>query len=513
MKKLSKLSKVSLLLAVLFGIDKVLGVARQMIISREFGLSAQLDVFNAANNLPDMLFMLISGGALAIAFIPVLTEVLSKEGRTKAWDLFSNILNIAFILTALAAIVIAIFARPLVTSQLGIAPGFSEAQTIDTIRLLRLNLIATLIFSLSGLAMAGLQANQHFLLPALAPILYDLGQIFGALVLAPSEPLKLGPISVPAMGFGVDGLVYGVILGALLHLLIQVPGLIKYQFRWRPRVDFKDPNTRKVMRLMGPRLLSMLFIQLIFLAQDNLASRLPEGSVSALTYGWWIMQVPETLIGTSIATAILPTLSEMFGNGEFDAMKEKIERAARVMLSLTFPIAIVAGMVLLPLVRSFLGLDATATMRVVNVSQVFLVGIIGHSLVELFVRSFYSLQKPRFPLLGSALTLIVFIVLGIVLSPSLEAIGIASANTIAYALQAVLLLVLLGKAMPTPFKLGGSFLKSLLAAAIGGAAAYAVIHWAPVVADTLIGAVAAFGVGIILAALILRKDLREITEL
>ena len=513
MKKLSKLSKVSLLLAVLFGIDKVLGVARQMIISREFGLSAQLDVFNAANNLPDMLFMLISGGALAIAFIPVLTEVLSKEGRTKAWDLFSNILNIAFILTALAAIVIAIFARPLVTSQLGIAPGFSEAQTIDTIRLLRLNLIATLIFSLSGLAMAGLQANQHFLLPALAPILYDLGQIFGALVLAPSEPLKLGPISVPAMGFGVDGLVYGVILGALLHLLIQVPGLIKYQFRWRPRVDFKDPNTRKVMRLMGPRLLSMLFIQLIFLAQDNLASRLPEGSVSALTYGWWIMQVPETLIGTSIATAILPTLSEMFGNGEFDAMKEKIERAARVMLSLTFPIAIVAGMVLLPLVRSFLGLDTTATMRVVNVSQIFLVGIIGHSLVELFVRSFYSLQKPRFPLLGSALTLIVFIVLGIVLSPSLEAIGIASANTIAYALQAVLLLVLLGKAMPSPFRLGGSFLKSLLAAAVGGAAAYAVINWAPVVAGTLIGAVAAFGIGIILAALILRKDLREIAEL
>jgi len=513
MKKLSKLSKVSLLLAVLFGIDKVLGVARQMIISREFGLSAQLDVFNAANNLPDMLFMLISGGALAIAFIPVLTEVLSKEGRTKAWDLFSNILNIAFILTALAAIVIAIFARPLVTSQLGIAPGFSEAQTIDTIRLLRLNLIATLIFSLSGLAMAGLQANQHFLLPALAPILYDLGQIFGALVLAPSEPLKLGPISVPAMGFGVDGLVYGVILGALLHLLIQVPGLIKYQFRWRPRVDFKDPNTRKVMRLMGPRLLSMLFIQLIFLAQDNLASRLPEGSVSALTYGWWIMQVPETLIGTSIATAILPTLSEMFGNGEFDAMKEKIERAARVMLSLTVPISIIAGMVLLPLVRSFLGLDTTATMRVVNVSQIFLVGIIGHSLVELFVRSFYSLQKPRFPLLGSAITLLVFIVLGMVLSPMLEAIGIAFANTIAYALQAVLLLVLLGKAMPSPFRLGGSFLKSLLAAAVGGAAAYAVINWAPVVAGTLIGAVAAFGIGIILAALILRKDLREIAEL
>ena len=513
MKKLSKLSKVTLLLAGLFGIDKILGVARQMIISRQFGLSAELDVFNAANNLPDLLFMLISGGALAIAFIPVLTEVLTKEGRSKAWDLFSSILNIAFVLTALAAIVIAIFARPLVTNQLGIAPGFTESQTVDTIRLLRLNLISTLIFSLSGLAMAGLQANQHFLLPALAPILYDLGQIFGALVLAPAEPLKLGPISLPAMGFGVDGLVYGVIIGALLHLLIQVPGLIKYQFRWRPRVDFKNPNIVKVVRLMAPRLLSMFFIQLIFLAQDNFGSRLLEGSVSALTYGWWIMQVPQTLIGTSIATAILPTLSEMFSNQQFDALKDKIERAARVMLKLTVPIAIIAGMVLVPLIRSFLGLEETATMRVVNVSQVFLLGIVGHSLVELFVRSFYSLQKPRVPLLGSAFTLAVFVILGIVLSPKLEAFGVASANTIAYTLQAILLLILLSKVMPSPFRLGGSMLKSLVAAALGGAAAYAVINWAPVVSGTLLGAVAAFGIGVLLAGLVLRKDLREIAEL
>jgi len=513
MKKLSKLSKVSLLLAVLFGIDKILGVARQMIISRQFGLSAELDVFNAANNLPDMLFMLISGGALAIAFIPVLTEVLTKEGRSKAWDLFSNILNIAFFFTAIAAIVIAIFARPLVTSQLGIAPGFTEAQTVDTIRLLRLNLISTLIFSLSGLAMAGLQANQHFLLPALAPILYDLGQIFGALVLAPTEPLKLGPISLPAMGFGVDGLVYGVILGALLHLMIQVPGLIKYQFRWHARVDFKDANTRKVLRLMGPRLLSMLFIQMIFLAQDNLGSRLPEGSVSALTYGWWIMQVPQTLIGTSIATAILPTLSEMFGSQQFDALKEKIERAAKVMLTLTVPIAIIAGMVLLPLLRLFLGLEESATMRVVNVSQVFLLGIVGHSLVELFVRSFYALQKPWVPLMGSAFSLVVFILLGIVLLPVLEAIGIVSANTVAYTLQAILLLVMLNKVLPGRLNLGSSIFKSILAAAIGGAAAYAVVNWAPGLAGSLIGAVAAFGVGILLAALILRKDLYQIAEL
>ncbi|NCU21803.1 hypothetical protein EOM89_14110, partial [Candidatus Falkowbacteria bacterium] len=111
---------------------------------------------------------------------------------------------------------------------------------------MRLNLVATLLFSISGFFMAGLQANQHFLLPALAPVLYVVGQIFGALILSPAEGISVGPITFPGLGFGVIGLAYGVIIGALLHLLIQVPGLIKFHFRWKPGVDFKDAEARKV---------------------------------------------------------------------------------------------------------------------------------------------------------------------------------------------------------------------------------------------------------------------------
>ncbi len=170
-------------------------------------------------------------------------------------------------------------------------------------------------------------------------------------------------------------------------------------------------------------------------------------------------------------------------------------------------------MVLLPLLRLFLGLEESATMRVVNVSQVFLLGIVGHSLVELFVRSFYALQKPWVPLMGSAFSLVVFILLGIVLLPVLEAIGIVSANTVAYTLQAILLLVNVEKVLPGRLNLGSSHIQEHIAAAIGGAAAYAVVNWAPGLAGSLIGAVAAFGVGILLAALILRKDLYQIAEL
>ena len=221
MKKLSFLTRTSFLLGFFFAFDKLLAFARSIIIARQFRLSFELDAFNVANNLPDLLFALISGGALAMAFIPVLSEHLTLRGREDTWVLFSRVANIAFVVTAFLAVVIAIFADQIVRAQIGIAPGFNTDQQSLIAQLMRLNLIATLIFSISGLVIAGLQANQHFLLPALAPTLYNIGQIFGALVLSPKVPYTIGPLTLPHFGLGVYGLVYGVIIGAALHLGIQ----------------------------------------------------------------------------------------------------------------------------------------------------------------------------------------------------------------------------------------------------------------------------------------------------
>ncbi len=509
MKKLSRLSKVSLLLALLFTVDKGLGVLRIMLISRQFSLSGVLDAFNSANNIPDMLFMLISGGALAIAFIPVLSEVLTDEGRDKAWNLFSTILNLALIVTVAFAIVVAIFAKPLVSSQIGVAPGFTPDQIDLTANLMRLNLVATIIFSISGLVMSGLQTNQHFLLPALAPIFYDLGQIFGVVMLAPTTPYQLGPVKLPAFGLGVNGMVYGVILGAVLHLLIQIPGLLKFKFKWSPSLDLSSSATKRVLKLMGPRVLSMFFIMMIFNIQDNLASRLAEGSITALTYGWWLMQIPETLIGTAIATAILPTLSELFASKKFDLLAGKIEKAGRIMLALTIPIAIVAGVVLSPLVERFFGFSITDTQRVVDVSRVFMVGIIGHSLVELFVRSFYSVQKPFFPTLGAGVTMLIFLGLGVALYKPFEAIGIAAANTVAYALQAGFLFVFLLKELKQPVLLWPSLVRGMAGALLGGVIAFGILYFR----SGFLFAIVAFLIGIAVSSLIIRKDLKELSSL
>lgn len=523
MKKLSRLSRVSLLLAILFAFDKILSVVRQMLISSEFGISEALDVYNSANNVPDMLFMLISGGALAIAFIPILTEVLGKEGQQKAWDLFSNILNIGFLITAALAIIFSIFARPLL--QYLIVPDFSPEQINLAIPLLRLNFISTLIFSISGLVMAGLQANEHFLLPALAPIFYTFGQIFGALFLAPEVGFKFGSIQLPTLSLGVHGLVYGAIIGAVLHLLIQVPGLIKYNYRWRPTVDFREPYTRKVFKVMGPRLITMFLIQMVFIMQDNMASGLETGAISALMYAYWIMQIPQTLLGTSVATAVLPTLSELFNSERFDAFKEKIEHATKVMLVLTIPVAVIAAVVVEPAIAVFIrGLDAQGIARVVLVSRIFLAGIIGHSLVELFARSFYAQQKPLVPMLGAGLTLAIFVGAGFGLRALLPGWGIAAevgivvANVIAYSVQATLLFILLNRRLVND--LGTEklqtwlvFGKAMIAALIGGGLAFAAINYLPRFQHTLIGAMIAGLLGIAIAAIVIHKELVYIRSL
>jgi putative peptidoglycan lipid II flippase len=440
------IARSTLIVAVFFGFDKVLGFIRQILIARQFALTYNIDVFNAANNIPDLLSALISGGALGVALIPVISEYLEQRSRPQAWDLFSRILNLAFIVTAALAVVIALFADPIV--RYVIVPGFPSAQQDLTIELMRLDLIAILIFSISGLVMAGLQANQHFLLPAMAPGLYNLGQIFGIAILAPDTGLNFGPITLPAFGLGIHGLVYGVILGALLHLIIQVPGLIRFQFRWQPVIGLSTPGVRQVLRLLGPRVLTMFFLQMFFIARDNLASGLGEGAVTALNYGWFIMQVPETLIGTALAIALLPTLSEQIARGEERAFTETVNRGIQVVLALTLPAAALLATGLPPLVRVAFGFDEAGTAMVVWASRAYLLGLTGHSLLEISARSFYAQQDARTPLFAAALNAGLYIVLAINLSSSLGATGIALANSLAFTSEALLLLFLLNRKHP-----------------------------------------------------------------
>jgi putative peptidoglycan lipid II flippase len=240
--------------------------------------------------------------------------------------------------------------------------------------------------------MAGLQANQHFLLPAMAPLMYNVGQIFGAVVLAPSEGYVIAGITLPAFGFGVYGLVYGVIVGCA-----AAPGHSGTGFDCLPlsvgaRIGIHQPAVKKVLRLLVPRLATMLLIQLIFIIRDNLASRLAEGAVTALTYGWMVQQVPETLIGTAIGTAILPTLAEHVSRKDWEMFRLILERAIRVLVALTIPVAVILAVGMRPLLAFAFGFDAAGTDLLLWVARGFLAGLLGHSLLEIAARSFYAQQ-------------------------------------------------------------------------------------------------------------------------
>jgi len=438
---LTKLTRAAILLALFFALDKVFGIVRQVIIARQFGLTSPLDAFNVANNIPDMLFVLFSSGALAMALIPVLAEVLSRENRDAVWGVFSRIANLVFIVTASLAILVGIFAVPLV--KFVISPGFSPELQAQVVEIMRLDLIATLIFSVSGMVIAGLQSFKHFLFPAMAPIFYNLGQIFGAVILAPSTGYTIGPVTLPAFGLGIYGLVYGVILGALMHLGIQIPGLMIYKFKWSPGFGFKDSRVIQILRLMGPRLVTVFFIQLTFIARDNLASHFSTGAVSALTYGWMIQQVPETLLGTAIATALLPTISELVSRSEWLNFEILIKKAVRVLIALAIPVAVILSLGLSPLVRTVFGFNAADTSLLMWVTRGFLVGLLGHCLMEIASRSFYARLDAITPMIFAGLNGALYIAFGYMFSRVLGVMGISLGDSLSFTIEATLLLMVL----------------------------------------------------------------------
>lgn len=474
--RFSHVARASVLIAGFFTVDKLLGLVRQAIIGRQFGISQELDAFNAANNLPDLLYAVISGGALAMAFIPVLTDTMERAGRPAAWELFSRVANWAFTITTVLSIIFAVFASRIVHAEIGVAPGFSnELQDIVT-ELMRLNLIATLLFSLSGLVVAGLQANQHFFLPALAPVVFDLGQIFGAVILAPTVGYQIAGIKLPAAGLGIHGLVYGVIIGAALHLGVQIPGLIRYGFRWTPKLGLKHEGLTKVARLMIPRIFTIGTFQLIFVLQDNLASRLDVGSVTALTYGWLIMQVPETIIGTAIGMALLPTLSEFFAKSKDEKFESAVARSVRVILALTIPISVLLMIVIRPLVELVFNFDSYGTDLVVWAARAYLAGLVGHSILEITARAFYARQNAKLPLIAAGISMLVFFALSILLFRPLKSTGIALSNSLAFSIEAVFLLVILGRQFPNVIRQTSILARVAIGTFLGGLVTFGLLE-------------------------------------
>lgn len=432
----TQIARAAGLVMILFVVSRALGLFREMVISHQFGTGGDLDAYLAAFRLPDILFQIVAGGALASAFIPTFSAYLAQDTRRGAWRLASAIINLVLLFTITLGLLATLLAPWLVRTI--IAPGFDPARQALTVDLMRLMLVTPVIFGVSGIVMGILNAQQHFLLPALAPIAYNLGIIAGAVFLAPS--------------WSVQGLAVGVVVGALGHLLIQVPGLVRHGLRYTPTLGLRNRGVHEVGRLMLPRVLGLTAVQINFLVNTFLASGLTPGSLAALNYAWLLMLLPQGVFAQAVATAAFPTFSTQAAKGQRAEMRSTLSAILRAVLYLALPAAVGLIVLRVPLVGLVFERGAfteTSTQMVAWALALFALGLPAHSVVEIVVRAFYALHDTKTPVAIGIAVMGLNVILSLAFISLFEALGwmphggLALSNSLATTVEMAILLGLI----------------------------------------------------------------------
>lgn len=434
----------TVMFAILFG--QLAGLARGILVANTFGASPELDAFFAANRVSETLFLLVAGGALGSAFIPTFTGLLAKDETDSAWRLASSLANTVTLTLSLLAALIALFAPQVV--RFALAPGLSTNPELFslTVALLRIQLISAVLFGLGGLIVGILNAHQVFLIPALTPAMYQIGIILGAVFLAPS--------------MGIYGLAWGVVIGAVLYLVVQLPPLLKLVFDLQSPISIyqlriiKDANVRQVLILMIPRLLGVAVVQLNFWVNTNLASKMEAGSVTSLTYAFSLMLMAQAAIAQSVAIAAMPTFSAQHALGKIDDMRASLAASLRGILLMAVPASV--GLILLrePLI-SFLyqrgEFDSRDVQLVAWALLWFAAGLVGHSIMEVLTRAFYAQQDTKTPVIIGTVAMGLNVAFSILFSQYFASLGwfplggLALANSLATALEAAALFIFMRK--------------------------------------------------------------------
>jgi len=453
-----RLAQSALVVMIAFGVAKIISLVQTVILSQVFGTGAEMDSYVTANVIPETIFTLIAGGVLAQAFIPLFSSLLSKNDESGAWKLASHVINSAFLLTFVASLLAFVLAPWFIGTL--VAPGM-EAETVDQAAgMMRVLLIGTLIFSVSGILMGILNSYNHFLTPAIAPAMYDIGILIGAMFLV--RP------------FGIMGLAYGTVLGAALHLIVQLPALFRYPVKWRFALGWADPTLRRLVLLMLPRIADLGLFQITTYVLTtniasrlgegtNIASRLGEGAISAQSWAWRIMQIPQTLIGTAIGTVIFPTLAALSEAQDAEGKRNAMSGALRYILTLTIPSAvllILCGTDAVSLLERG-AFTAESTALVYSALRFYALGVIVHSILEVAARSFFADKDTLTPFFiafgGSVVNIITSLIFtgvltaenpftGVLTAENPDPInvgGLALGNTLGVTFEIILLLFLL----------------------------------------------------------------------
>ena len=419
--------------------SRVLGLVRDQVLAAIFGAGNQMDAFIVAFRIPNLVRDLFAEGAMSAAFVPTFTKHLARRGRPEAWRLGNNVLNWLLASTAALVVLGIVCAGPLVrfyATDFSDVPGKLEL----TIVLTRVMLPFLTMVAVAAVAMGMLNSLHHYFVPALAPAMFNVASIIGAIALVPAMPAFGLP---PIMAIAIAALA-----GGAGQVAVQWPSLRREGYRYQPVFDAGDPGLRQVLLLMGPGTIGLAATQVNIFVNTLLATGEGPGAVSWLTYAFRLMYLPIGLFGVSLGTAVLPAVSRHAADHDMAGARSTVSRGLALMLLMNVPAA--AGLIVLarPIVEvlfergRFLPADTAATAAAL---RLYAVGLIGYSAVRIASPTFYALGQSRIPVTVSVCTIVLNVVFSVALVRVMGFAGLALGTSLAAMANGALLLWLLSR--------------------------------------------------------------------
>lgn len=429
----------TLLLATTLLLSNVLGLLRNILLASQARSLTQLDTYYAAFRLPDLVFNLLVLGSVSSAFIPVYAVVLKNKGNAEASKLANALLG-TLICALVVCLIILYFLMPILVPIM--VAKFSLTQQNETIHLARIMLLSPLFFGFSYVIGAMLNSHKRFFSYSIAPLFYNLSIIVGALMLP---------------YYGITAVAWSVVIGALLHFLIQVPATLKIGFSFKPTLQFFNKEIQQIITLMIPRALSSGAAQIVLLGFTYIAASLSPGALTIYTLTNDFQTTPAILFGTSLAIALFPTLSDAVAENDTVKFQNYLKKSLILGIFLLIPLMIIVYILRAQIMRLYIGLghntNWTDTIRSINTLAFFTISFVAQSYVQLLSRSFYALQDTKRPMYAAVIGAIITISLAFTLPHTAyfkigglyDVAGLAAAYSIGLWLQVVILLAWLPK--------------------------------------------------------------------
>ncbi len=421
-------------------IASVLGLLRDRILNGMYydTYPTGLDAYTVAFTIPDFMFFILVSGALSVTFIPVFNQRLSKGNKKSAWELSTSLLNLLALVTLAVSVLIIIFADPLVHYVVG--PGLDESSRSLAASMMRVIAVNPFLFAIATVFASMQQAVGRFAFFALAPVLYNIGIIVGAVFFTNGISI----FGVHLFDGGIMGVALGVVLGSILQLLVSSLGLFGMGFDYRFKIYWKNKGFHQVLRLLPPRSLDQGIDYVNGIVETNLASRLSSGSVRAYQQATSLSFVPINLIGVAISTAAFPKMTERLGQGRPDLFKKELQSVLRVIIWLALPVTVVAYFCRGYIVH-FIKPGGDPYMA--GILAILALSILFRSVYFISARSFYAQQDTKTPLYISLFTISLNIALAIWFSMGLNmgVYGLAWAAVIVSGLEVAILFVIMSR--------------------------------------------------------------------